>query len=108
MVGSQQNVKYNGLTNRKLMSVFWVSTDWRKKEILKWPHRMGITMGIARGIQFLHTGTQHGIFGNDLTIENVLLDDNLTAKISSYNISLSSKVEYNNFMKLYHKSSNKI
>ncbi|KAI3796035.1 hypothetical protein L1987_38696 [Smallanthus sonchifolius] len=66
-------------------------TDWRKKEILKWPHRMGITMGIARGIQFLHTGTQHGIFGNDLKIESVLLDDNLTAKISSYNISLSSK-----------------
>ncbi|CAH1417139.1 unnamed protein product [Lactuca virosa] len=67
-------------------------TDWRKKEILKWPHRMGITMGIARGIQFLHTGTQHGIFGNDLSIQSVLLDDNLTAKISSYNISLSSKV----------------
>ncbi|KAI3720250.1 hypothetical protein L6452_21163 [Arctium lappa] len=66
-------------------------TDWRKKEILKWPHRMGITMGIARGIQFLHNGTQHGIFGNDLKIESVLLDDNLTAKISSYNISLSSK-----------------
>ncbi|KAL4586851.1 hypothetical protein LXL04_011496 [Taraxacum kok-saghyz] len=67
-------------------------TDWRKKEILKWPHRMGITMGIARGIQFLHTGTQHGIFGNDLNIQSVLLDDNLVAKISSYNISLSSKV----------------
>lgn len=49
-------------------------------------------MGIARGIQFLHTGTQHGIFGNDLSIQSVLLDDNLTAKISSYNISLSSKV----------------
>ncbi|KAJ9563754.1 hypothetical protein OSB04_008914 [Centaurea solstitialis] len=66
-------------------------TDWRKKDILKWPHRMGITMGIARGIQFLHTGTQHGIFGNDLKIETVMLDDNLTAKISSYNISLPSK-----------------
>ncbi|XP_071736485.1 probable LRR receptor-like serine/threonine-protein kinase At1g14390 isoform X2 [Rutidosis leptorrhynchoides] len=66
-------------------------TDWKKKDFLKWPHRMGITMGIARGIQFLHTGTQHGIFGNDLKIETVLLDDNLTAKISSYNISLPSK-----------------
>nr|XP_043626357.1 probable LRR receptor-like serine/threonine-protein kinase At1g14390 isoform X2 [Erigeron canadensis] len=66
-------------------------TDWRKKEILKWPHRMGITMGIARGIQFLHTGTQQGIFGNDLKIHSILLDDNLIAKISSYNISLPSK-----------------
>ncbi|PWA49114.1 leucine-rich repeat protein kinase family protein [Artemisia annua] len=66
-------------------------TDPRKKDFLKWPHRMGMTMGIARGIQFLHTGTQHGIFGNDLNIATVLLDDNLTAKISSYNISISPK-----------------
>ncbi|KAI3817064.1 hypothetical protein L1987_10851 [Smallanthus sonchifolius] len=51
-------------------------------------------MGICRGIQFLHTGTQHGIFGNDLKVETVLLDDNFTAKISSYNISLSSKVTF--------------
>ncbi|PWA41572.1 hypothetical protein CTI12_AA538190 [Artemisia annua] len=48
---------------------------------------MGMTMGIARGIEFLHTGTEHGIFGNDLNIATVLLDDdNRTAKTSSYNI----------------------
>ncbi|KAI3810837.1 hypothetical protein L1987_20460 [Smallanthus sonchifolius] len=74
--------------------------DWRKKEILKWPHGMGITMGICRGIQFLHTGTQHGIFGNDLKVETVLLDDNLTTKISSYNISLSSKVTFSKLVVL--------
>ncbi|KAK6139302.1 hypothetical protein DH2020_026961 [Rehmannia glutinosa] len=63
--------------------------DWRNREVLKWPQRMGITMGIARGIQYLHTG---GILGNDLKIDNILLDESLTAKISSYNINLPSKV----------------
>lgn len=66
--------------------------DWRKKEMLKWPQRMAITIGVARGVQFLHTGIAPGIFGNKLKIENVLLDNSLSAKISGYNIPLPSKV----------------
>ncbi|KAK4376725.1 hypothetical protein RND71_003021 [Anisodus tanguticus] len=64
-------------------------SDWRKRDVLKWPQRMGITMGIAKGIQYLHTG---GVTGNDIQLENVLLDETLTARISSYNISLPPKV----------------
>ncbi|KAL3511159.1 hypothetical protein ACH5RR_030560 [Cinchona calisaya] len=64
-------------------------SDWRKREFIKWPQRMSITMSIAKGIQYLHTA---GVFGNDLKIENVLLDENLSAKISSYKISLPPKV----------------
>ncbi|KAF2298798.1 hypothetical protein GH714_027960 [Hevea brasiliensis] len=67
-------------------------TDWRRKDVLKWPQRMAITIGVARGIHFLHTGVAPGIFGNNLKIENVLLDESLTAKLSNYNISLPSKV----------------
>lgn len=48
-------------------------------------------MGVARGIQYLHTG---GVLGNDLKIDNILLDDTLTARISSYNINLPSKVKF--------------
>nr|AMM42855.1 LRR-RLK [Vernicia fordii] len=66
--------------------------DWRKKDVLKWPQRMAITIGIARGIQFLHTGVAPAIFGNNIKIENVLLDESLTAKLSNYNIPLPSKV----------------
>ncbi|KAL4278154.1 hypothetical protein GQ457_03G012100 [Hibiscus cannabinus] len=66
-------------------------TDWRKKETLKWPQRMAITIGAARGVQFLHTGISPAIYGNDLKIDNVLLDATLTAKISDYNIPLPLK-----------------
>lgn len=66
-------------------------TDGRKRDHLKWPQRMGIAIGIARGVHFLHSGIAPGIFGNDLKIENVVLDDSLTAKLSSYNIPLSYK-----------------
>nr|GMD15154.1 probable LRR receptor-like serine/threonine-protein kinase At1g14390 [Ipomoea batatas] len=64
-------------------------TDWRKRDVLKWPQRMGMAMGIAKGIQYLHTG---GVTGNTLKLENVLLDETLTARITNYNISLPSKI----------------
>ncbi|KAI9169484.1 hypothetical protein LWI28_013058 [Acer negundo] len=66
--------------------------DLKKKETLKWPERMAIIIGAARGIQFLHTGVAPGVFGNNLRIENILLDESLTAKISGYNIPLPTKI----------------
>ncbi|KAK4780831.1 hypothetical protein SAY87_016937 [Trapa incisa] len=71
-------------------------TDWRKKESLKWPQRMAIMIGVARGVQFLHTGVTPGVFGNDLKIENILLDDSLTAKIWGYEIPLPFKTGWEN------------
>lgn len=67
-------------------------TDCRKKEVMKWPQRMAIAIGVARGIQFLHMGVAPGIFGNNLDIENILLDGTLTVKISGYTIPLPSQV----------------
>ncbi|KAK7317528.1 hypothetical protein RJT34_01846 [Clitoria ternatea] len=69
--------------------------DGRKREMLKWPQRMAISIGIARGVQFLHTGVAPGIFGNNLKIENILLDESLNAKVSRYNIPLTSKSALN-------------
>ncbi|XP_010496046.1 PREDICTED: probable LRR receptor-like serine/threonine-protein kinase At1g14390 [Camelina sativa] len=67
-------------------------TDWRKKEVFKWPQRMSTAIGVARGIQFLHTGVAPGIYGNNLDVENILLDETLTVKLSNYTIPLPSKV----------------
>ncbi|XP_068635502.1 probable inactive leucine-rich repeat receptor-like protein kinase At3g03770 [Aristolochia californica] len=55
-------------------------------QILSWAQRISAAIGIAKGIQFLHAGIVPGIYANDLKITNVLLDQNLVAKISSYNL----------------------
>ncbi|CAN1321317.1 Probable LRR receptor-like serine/threonine-protein kinase At1g14390 [Linum perenne] len=81
-------VVFEHVTNGSLLDYL---TDGRKKEMLKWPQRMAITMGVARGIHFLHTGVAPGIFRNDLKIENVLLDESLTVKLSNYTLPLPSK-----------------
>lgn len=53
---------------------------------MKWPQRVSAVIGVARGIQFLHSVTVPGIVGNGISTENILLDRSLTAKISNYNL----------------------
>ncbi|XP_039029020.1 probable LRR receptor-like serine/threonine-protein kinase At1g14390 isoform X2 [Hibiscus syriacus] len=87
-IASTVFIVFEHISNRSLKDYL---TDWRKKEILKWPQRMAITIGAARGVEFLHTGISPGIYGNDLKIDNIMLDETLTAKISDYNIPLPLK-----------------
>ncbi|XP_073157003.1 probable inactive leucine-rich repeat receptor-like protein kinase At3g03770 [Henckelia pumila] len=65
----------------------WIS-DERVSRKLTWVQRIAAATGVAKGIQFLHTGIMPGVFSNNLKITDVLLDQNLAAKISSYNLPL--------------------
>lgn len=53
---------------------------------LTWSQRISAAIGVAKGIQFLHAGIIPGLFSNDLKSTNILLDQSLVAKISSYNL----------------------
>ncbi|KAJ4789169.1 protein kinase family protein [Rhynchospora pubera] len=61
-------------------------TEWRKREMLKWPQRVTAVIGVARGVQFLHNVSVPGITGNDIDADNVFLDHTLTAKIGNFNL----------------------
>lgn len=65
----------------------WISEEGAKR-FLTWSQRIMAAIGIAKGIQFLHTGIVPGVYSNNLKITDVLLDQNLVAKISSYNLPL--------------------
>ncbi|KNA13635.1 hypothetical protein SOVF_114850 isoform A [Spinacia oleracea] len=65
----------------------WISAG-RARRKLTWSQRIAASIGIAKGIEFLHTGITPGIFSNNLRITDVLVDQNLSAKISSYNLPL--------------------
>lgn len=65
----------------------WIS-DKRVSRKFTWAQRIAAATGVAKGIQFLHTGIMPGIFSNNLKITDVLLDQNLASKISSYNLPL--------------------
>ncbi|XP_022748347.1 probable inactive leucine-rich repeat receptor-like protein kinase At3g03770 [Durio zibethinus] len=65
----------------------WISEGHARRS-LSWAQRISAAIGIAKGIQFLHTGIVPGLYTNNLKITDILMDQNLVAKISSYNLPL--------------------
>jgi hypothetical protein len=67
---------------------FFFFAGGHARQKIHWTHRIAAAIGVAKGIQFLHTGIVPGVYSNNLKITDVLLDQNLVAKISSYNLPL--------------------
>ncbi|KAJ9542967.1 hypothetical protein OSB04_029473 [Centaurea solstitialis] len=57
-----------------------------KSSMLKWPLRMDIIHGIAKGILYLHQDSRHRIIHRDLKASNILLDGNMNPKISDFGL----------------------
>ncbi|KAL6326667.1 hypothetical protein AAG906_010841 [Vitis piasezkii] len=58
---------------------------------LSWKQRLEICIGSARGLHYLHTGSAKAIIHRDVKSANILLDENLMAKIDETHVSTAVK-----------------
>lgn len=65
---------------------FLVYDVGRKKLSLTWSTRFEICMGLARGLSYLHEESRIRIIHRDVKSSNVLLDSDLTPKISDFGL----------------------
>ena len=73
-------------------TLIYCLADGHYRKSLSWTQRIEAAIGVAKGIEFLHTGLVPGVFSNNIKITDVLLDQNFVAKISSYNLPLLSNI----------------
>uniref|UniRef100_A0A0D9WT79 Protein kinase domain-containing protein n=1 Tax=Leersia perrieri TaxID=77586 RepID=A0A0D9WT79_9ORYZ len=82
--GGHRILVYNYLENNDLQHTLLGS---RQSNIqFNWRTRVNICIGVARGLAFLHDGVRPHIVHRDIKASNILLDKDLTPKISDFGL----------------------
>ncbi|CAM6043272.1 unnamed protein product [Sphagnum compactum] len=75
---------YEYLENGDLANLLFGGQN--NKEVLFWPTRFNICLGIARGLHYLHDISQPRIIHRDIKASNILLDKKLQPKIADFGL----------------------
>ncbi|KAM3372871.1 hypothetical protein ACQJBY_019661 [Aegilops geniculata] len=80
---SDRILVYEYMSNKSLDNFIF---DPRRRATLSWKARMDIILGVARGLVYLHQDSRHTMIHRDLKAANVLLNEEMVAKISDFGI----------------------
>nr|XP_016460446.1 PREDICTED: G-type lectin S-receptor-like serine/threonine-protein kinase SD1-29 [Nicotiana tabacum] len=87
--GKEKLLVYEYMANGSLDTLLF---DPKKSHELSWPKRFNMIHGIARGLLYLHRDSSLRVIHRDLKASNVLLDDDMTPKISDFGLARTFQV----------------
>jgi hypothetical protein len=94
---SHRLLVYEFMQNKSLDN-FLFQTDDKPGKLLNWESRFNIALGTARGITYLHDECPDSIIHCDIKPENILLDENYSAKVSDFGlaklVTLKDHIDY--------------
>ncbi|XP_040948037.1 rust resistance kinase Lr10-like [Gossypium hirsutum] len=82
--GYDRALVYEYLPNESLEKLIFAAK--RKDRSLSWEKLQDITVGVAKGIEYLHQGCEQRILHFDIKPHNILLDHNFNPKISDFGL----------------------
>uniref|UniRef100_A0A453SX65 non-specific serine/threonine protein kinase n=1 Tax=Aegilops tauschii subsp. strangulata TaxID=200361 RepID=A0A453SX65_AEGTS len=83
--GSHKILVYNYLENNSLAQTLLGSQQHSSIQF-NWSTRVNICIGVAQGLAYLHDGVRPHVVHRDIKASNILLDQDLTPKISDFGL----------------------
>ncbi|KAJ6766680.1 PROMASTIGOTE SURFACE ANTIGEN PROTEIN PSA [Salix purpurea] len=85
--GNQRYLVYDYMSNGNLDDHLFPSPGNQiGKQPLSWPQRKSIILDVAKGLAYLHYGVKPAIYHRDIKGTNILLDDDMRARVADFGL----------------------
>ncbi|KAG0612459.1 hypothetical protein M758_6G029400 [Ceratodon purpureus] len=83
--GDRRLLVYEFVDNSDLAETLF---EHKGNQVVPWPARFNICLGVAQGLHYLHAGVDPRIIHRDIKANNILLDQSLHPKIADFGLAM--------------------